>query len=365
VNAQLHPPLQRRAEPAGAALFPTRGFGPAAAPAPAAHDLARVSVRSPGVIQRQDEEDDYDSGYEGDTESAADWDHDAGLDPSTIATDEDEAEPEPVEPELDEREVALDEQAHRGLSRKARKRGKQKGSAAARARRSLGRALPGEAELQAAFHGTESTPVTEVSHEQVFGALHSARRRRGPLGRDANRLLRTLESGEPWQVTAGIHSGGLGNAAQGVHADERPHVSMQAGGKGFHLRLSRPRTGPKKKNKPQNIVQITTPGDDSYGGLRGASAYGRTDRQRPSEVQDMMDQHGLTELEALRAVGRVKSQGARPAEAAQLARALRGQKKTRGANTEAHAQLSQQERAELREWHRKRQWGPKKKKKGG
>jgi hypothetical protein len=191
--------------------------------------------------------------------------------------------------------------------------------------------------------------------------------RRGPLGRDAKRLLRTVEGGEDWQVTAGIHSGGLGNAAAGVHADQRPHISMQAAGKGYHLRLSNPRSG-RKKGQPQSIVQITTPSDDSFGGLRGSSAYGRTERERPSEVQGMMDQHGLGELEALRAVARTRKQRpdgseVRPAEAVRIARALRAQKKTRDVDPESRAASTEVERAELRTFAHERQWGKKKKKK--
>lgn len=249
--------------------------------------------------------------------------------------------------------------------KQGRRRRKNKSSAALAAVRSLGRALPHEAQTQAVFHGNANTPVTEVSHEQLFEGLHRARMGRGPLARDAKRLIRQLEGGEPWQMTAGIHSGGLGNPEAGVHPDQRPHISMSSAGTGFHLRMTRQGTG-RKKNKPQRIMQITARGDESFGGLRGRGAYGRTDAQRPSQVQELMDNEGLSEKEALNTVSRLNrltktDDKITSAAAARIARGLRGQKKNTGINRDAYAGSSHEEREADREFVRERQWGKKKK----
>ncbi|GLY40460.1 type IV secretion protein Rhs [Amycolatopsis sp. NBRC 101858] len=88
---------------------------------------------------------------------------------------------------------------------------------------------------QPVFHGNANVPVTEISDKKFVGILQDLAKGRGEGSRRAKELLRQMEEGRGWQQTAGIHQGGLGGAAGG--ADPRPHITVNVGGRGYHVHV--------------------------------------------------------------------------------------------------------------------------------
>ena len=95
----------------------------------------------------------------------------------------------------------------------------------------LGNNRPG----QPVFHGNANVPVTEISDKKFVGILENLASGRGEGARRAKELLKQMQEGRGWQQTAGIHQGGLGGAAGG--ADPRPHITVNVGGRGYHVHV--------------------------------------------------------------------------------------------------------------------------------
>ena len=95
----------------------------------------------------------------------------------------------------------------------------------------LGNNRPG----QPVFHGNANVPVTEINDKKFVGILENLAAGRGEGARRAKELLRQMQEGRGWQQTAGIHQGGLGGAAGG--ADPRPHITVNVGGRGYHVHV--------------------------------------------------------------------------------------------------------------------------------
>ncbi|WP_328457045.1 RHS repeat-associated core domain-containing protein [Amycolatopsis sp. NBC_00438] len=88
---------------------------------------------------------------------------------------------------------------------------------------------------QPVFHGNANVPVTEISDKKFVGILENLANGRGEGSRRAKELLKQMQEGRGWQQTAGIHQGGLGGAAGG--ADPRPHITVNVGGRGYHVHV--------------------------------------------------------------------------------------------------------------------------------
>ena len=72
-----------------------------------------------------------------------------------------------------------------------------------------------------------------VTKNQAVTLVNQASLSRDRILRDKAKEVITKMKGKGWQVTAGGHSGGLGGG--GFNADQRPHITLNAGGKNYHL----------------------------------------------------------------------------------------------------------------------------------
>lgn len=77
--------------------------------------------------------------------------------------------------------------------------------------------------------------MCNVSAERLVKLLiSSTTMRAGGVGRSVKDMLREMEDRE-WQITAGIHSGGLGGG--GRAPDPRDHITVRVGRTTYHVRL--------------------------------------------------------------------------------------------------------------------------------
>ncbi|SFW88769.1 RHS repeat-associated core domain-containing protein [Amycolatopsis australiensis] len=90
---------------------------------------------------------------------------------------------------------------------------------------------------QPVFHGNANVPVQEINDKRFVGLLEKLAGQKGEAGRRAKELLKQMREGRGWQQTAGIHQGGLGGAAGG--ADPRPHITVNVGGRGYHVHVGK------------------------------------------------------------------------------------------------------------------------------
>ncbi|MFH8616334.1 DUF4157 domain-containing protein [Streptomyces sp. NPDC017979] len=88
---------------------------------------------------------------------------------------------------------------------------------------------------QAEFQGNATVPVeARVSPERLVDLLVAHMNDRGERGRIVKELLRRMAE-RFWCITAGVHAGGLGGAGRG--ADPNRHITINAGGRGYHVQL--------------------------------------------------------------------------------------------------------------------------------
>ncbi|MBN3878092.1 hypothetical protein [Nostoc sp. JL23] len=66
----------------------------------------------------------------------------------------------------------------------------------------------------------------------LSNVLNQARQSKKPVARDANALLKEMDT-NTWQILSSGHVGGLGG--QGRAADPRPHITLQVGRTTYHL----------------------------------------------------------------------------------------------------------------------------------
>lgn len=72
-----------------------------------------------------------------------------------------------------------------------------------------------------------------INARRLFDLLDSTQTARGDLGRNARSLLNEMEQGR-WQITAGVHAGGIGG---GRVADSRDHITLRTSRSTYHLRF--------------------------------------------------------------------------------------------------------------------------------
>ena len=91
-----------------------------------------------------------------------------------------------------------------------------------------------------AASGFQGMNVTNINAPRLFELLDSCVTGRGDFARDCKDLLTEMNSSN-WQITAGIHAGGLGDMVRG--ADPRNHITVRVGHRSYHLRFSGSGTG--------------------------------------------------------------------------------------------------------------------------
>lgn len=72
-----------------------------------------------------------------------------------------------------------------------------------------------------------------VGHVVDLLVAGADRNRHASIRVNANHLLQMMAQG-PWQISAGMHQGGLGGA--GRSADGTMHITLRVNGAGYHLR---------------------------------------------------------------------------------------------------------------------------------
>ena len=100
-----------------------------------------------------------------------------------------------------------------------------------------------------AASGYQGANVTNISAKLLYDLLDShAQNGSGEFKRKCKDLLTDMNT-KSWQITAGIHAGGIGGG--GRAADPRSHITLQITGSGtYHLRLSTAGSG-------YRLMQIT------------------------------------------------------------------------------------------------------------
>jgi hypothetical protein len=84
-----------------------------------------------------------------------------------------------------------------------------------------------------------------INARRLYELLESTLTARGNLGRSARDVLAEMEQGY-WQITAGIHGGGLGGG--GRAADSRDHITLRTARSTYHLRFH---------SSGQQLIEIT------------------------------------------------------------------------------------------------------------
>lgn len=96
-------------------------------------------------------------------------------------------------------------------------------------------ALANYDQTQAEFQGNDNVPVeARVNPHRLVNLLVAHMEDRGERGRKVKELLRRMAD-RRWCITAGVHQGGLGGAGRG--ADTNRHITVNAGGRGYHVQL--------------------------------------------------------------------------------------------------------------------------------
>lgn len=139
--------------------------------------------------------------------------------------------------------------------------------------------------LQPRFRGNANVSVDEELSEATL--LDILRVYSG--NRQVRELVEIL-AGQRWCITAGFHRGGLGGAAGG--ADPRNHITISTG---HHIRFDESR---------RRLVEITGANITPSEGRAAAQAAAAGPTATEAELQTWMDQHGLTQIQALRAMNR-------------------------------------------------------------
>lgn len=96
-------------------------------------------------------------------------------------------------------------------------------------------ALDNYDQTQAEFQGNDNVPIeARLSPERLVDLLVAHMEDRRERGRTVKDLLRRMAE-RRWCITAGVHAGGLGGAGRG--ADPNRHITVNAGGRGYHVQL--------------------------------------------------------------------------------------------------------------------------------
>jgi hypothetical protein len=87
---------------------------------------------------------------------------------------------------------------------------------------------------RAQFQGTDNVPVEGVPTPHGLTNLLINNMENRTCGRDVKALLSQMST-KKWCITAGVHQGGLGGNGRG--ADPNIHITLDVGGKGWHVQL--------------------------------------------------------------------------------------------------------------------------------
>ena len=131
------------------------------------------------------------------------------------------------------------------------------------------------------FQGNEGTPVeANISPEKLVNSLQQAASGNSPLHSEAKQTLSALaEEHNGWNISAGVHQGGLGGG--GFAPDPNKHITLSTG---HHVQL----------NDKNQIKRITGQGIENR--RTDTTGHSATDQRR----DDLKQQHGLTDQEALK-----------------------------------------------------------------
>jgi hypothetical protein len=162
-------------------------------------------------------------------------------------------------------------------------------------------------QTQAMFPGNENTPVlTQVGIDYVVALLDNASdvysikdSVRDLLGRMATR---------DWCITSGVHAGGLGGAAGA--ADPAEHITLSAGGRGYHLRVIR-------KDRKLVLYDITG-GDPAQVRVSNGRAQKlkRETPQEPTLIDNVQRQFALDDADTVKVLQIMNREGRFSLEAA-------------------------------------------------
>ena len=154
-------------------------------------------------------------------------------------------------------------------------------------------------QTQALFKGNAGTPVTrQVSQENVVEMLDNGASS-GRAQRPARELLRMMLEQE-WCITAGVHCGGIGGVAG--DADPNPHISLAVGNGNYHLRLV--------DEEYSTVFDISGPNLPLSEGKE--MEYKRNNLPAESRVEELQRRYGITEKQALAAIGKYKREQVNP-----------------------------------------------------
>jgi hypothetical protein len=129
------------------------------------------------------------------------------------------------------------------------------------------------------FQGNDNVPIeANISPEKLVGALQKSAAYGGDTGSESKQLLGQLANGGGWNISAGIHEGGLGGAAGG--ADPNKHITLSTG---HHVQL----------NDKGELKKITGPGFSRPGPAP------KTTSNTQAELNRLKDTHGLNDKQAL------------------------------------------------------------------
>jgi hypothetical protein len=129
------------------------------------------------------------------------------------------------------------------------------------------------------FQGNDNVPIeANISPEKLVGALQKSASYGGDTGSESKQLLGQLANGGAWNISAGIHEGGLGGAAGG--ADPNKHITLSTG---HHVQL----------NDKGELKKITGPGFSRPGPAP------QTPSNTQAELNRLKDTHGLNDKQAL------------------------------------------------------------------
>lgn len=139
--------------------------------------------------------------------------------------------------------------------------------------------------LQPRFRGNANVSIDqELSEEKLLKILTIY------SNNDQVQELVAILAGQPWCITAGFHRGGLGGAAGA--ADPRVHITISTG---HHIRFDKSR---------ERLVEITGANITPSPSRAAAQAAAAGPTASEAELQGWMDEHGLTQDQALRAMNK-------------------------------------------------------------
>lgn len=118
---------------------------------------------------------------------------------------------------------------------------------------------------QPEFRGNANVPIkTGANEKRVTDLLGYHAQRNTQVGKQSRALLEKMgKANNGWNVTAGVHQGGLGG--DGRAADPHDHITVRAGRDQYHLRF----------NKKGQLTEVTGKDIPESRGRKHGTAAGR------------------------------------------------------------------------------------------